>query len=209
MKPTTLTLSVALATFALLCPGFAHASSAANVKGSVSITASSPAQQEALRMVPAQANLLGSLDARKVKSGQSFRAELSGTIHLKNGPELPRGTRLLGAVSIDRMQADGTSRLALRITRAQLKDGKIIPIKATIVGYFPASSFSAFGNGDSNNNVWTNSTLQVDQIGAISGVDLHSKIASHNSGVFVSTKKDNMKLSAGSQFALAIAPRNS
>lgn len=208
MKPKTLTLSVALATFALLCPGFAHASSAANVKGSSTITASSSAQQEALRMVPAQASLIGNLDANKIKPGQSFRAELSGTIHLKNGPELPRGTRLLGTVSIDHMQADGTSRLALRITRAQLKHGKIIPIKATIVGYSPESTFSSDEYGSSNNN-WTSSTLQVDQLGAIAGVDLHSKIASRNSGVFVSTKKDNMKLSSGSQLALAIAPRNS
>lgn len=49
--------------------------------------------------------------------------------------------------------------------------------------------------------------LQIDEIGALSGVDLHSRIASKNSGVFVSTKKDDMKLSAGSEFALAIAVR--
>ena len=41
----------------------------------------------------------------------------------------------------------------------------------------------------------------------MSGVDLHSKIADSNSGVFVSTKKDDVKLPRGYGIALAIAPR--
>jgi hypothetical protein len=45
----------------------------------------------------------------------------------------------------------------------------------------------------------------VDQLNALSGVDLHSKIASNNSGVLVSTKNDDVKLRAGTEFALAIA----
>ena len=39
----------------------------------------------------------------------------------------------------------------------------------------------------------------------MSGVDLHSKIASMNSGVLVSTKKDDVKLKEGTEFGLAIA----
>jgi hypothetical protein len=36
-------------------------------------------------------------------------------------------------------------------------------------------------------------------------VDLHSRISSINSGVFVSTKKNDVRLAAGSEIALAIA----
>jgi hypothetical protein len=36
-------------------------------------------------------------------------------------------------------------------------------------------------------------------------VDLHSSIAGNNSDVYVSTMKDNVKLIAGSELALAIA----
>ncbi len=59
--------------------------------------------------------------------------------------------------------------------------------------------------GDQIPNSWNDGTLAVDQIGAMNGVDLHSKIASQNSGVFVSTNKDNMKLVNGSELELAIA----
>lgn len=207
MKTTTLTLPVALAACALLSPGFAHARNTADSHGAASVTSSS-AMQQAKLMVPAQAHLVSTLDARKIKTGSSFRAELSNTIHLKNGTELPRGTSLIGRVVTDHMQADGTSRLALLFTRAQLKNGKAIPIKATIVGYAPASSMSSYGYDATPANTWTSSTLQVDQLGAISGVDLHSKIGSKNSGVFVSRKKDEMRFSSSGQFALAIAARN-
>lgn len=180
----------------------------ANVHPSTTMTATSPAAREAMKMVPAQASLIGNLDARKIKSGAQFRAELSSTVHLKNGVELPRGTRLVGTVATDKMQPDGTSRLALRFTQAQLKDGKSVPIKATIVGYFPSSSVSAYGS-ETASDLWTYKTLQIDQIGAISGVDLHSRIASKDSGVFVSKKKDEMRLGSGSELALAIAARHS
>ena len=55
-------------------------------------------------------------------------------------------------------------------------------------------------------NDWSAKTLQLDQENVVSGVDLHSKISSQNSGVFVSTKKDDVKLKAGSEIQFAIAP---
>jgi hypothetical protein len=60
--------------------------------------------------------------------------------------------------------------------------------------------------GDQVANDWTRSIHAVDQIDALSGVDLHSRITSQNSGVLVSTKKDDIKLKRGTEFALAIAP---
>ena len=47
--------------------------------------------------------------------------------------------------------------------------------------------------------------LNIDQIGALKNVDLHSRLASQNSGVFVSTKKDDVKLMKGSRLELALA----
>ena len=55
-------------------------------------------------------------------------------------------------------------------------------------------------------NDWTPATVQIDQENVASGVDLHSKISSQNSGVFVSTKKDDIKLRAGSEIQFAIGP---
>lgn len=157
-------------------------------------------QSEATRMVPAEATLLKNLDARKAKLGQQFRATLSDKVQLKNGTELPRGTVLIGTVSADKMQTRGTSSLALRFTQANLKNGTTIPIKAMIVSVCSPDSRDA-----EDPNIWTARTFQIDQEDAMSGVDLHSRVAGENSGVFVSTKKDDVKLPRGFDIALAIA----
>lgn len=56
---------------------------------------------------------------------------------------------------------------------------------------------------------WTPNTLQVDQLNVVSGVDLHSRIHSKNSAVFVSQSKDDVKLDRGSQLTLAIGKQQS
>jgi len=195
-------LSIAVASLALLCPQFLHAGSAVGSQASQSSASVAAEQREAGMMVPAQAALAKDLDSRKTQPGHKFQAVLSDTIHLKSGLELPRGTVLLGMVVTDQMQVKGTSRLALRFTEAKLKGGKVIPIMATIMGISPPA-YGFYGSENITN--WDGKTLQMDQVDVISGVDLHSAIARRNSGVFVSSKKDDVKLSAGSHIALAIA----
>ena len=151
-------------------------------------------------MVPARAIVANTIDSRTAKPGDQIEAKLSGTVHLKNGPELPRGTELIGTVAADDTNTNGTSRLALRFTQAHLKDGKTIPIKATIVSLYSADSSEGL-----DHHMWTANTLQIDQEHALSGVELHSKIADENSGVLVSKKKGDVKLPHGYGIALAIA----
>ena len=161
-----------------------------------------------MKMVKARAQLLRSLDAKKLEPGANFQAKLDKTVHLDNGPELPGGTILKGTVEADDMNVSGNSKLVLRFSSAQLKDGQTVPIKATIVGLYKPGDDSAGSWYDMDTpppNTWNNGTLAVDQIGVESGVDLHSKISSRNSGVFVTTKKDDVKLPQGSDINLAIA----
>ena len=84
-------------------------------------------------MVPAQATLTKTIDTNKVKQGDQIRATLIDKVQLKNGSQLPDGTQLIGQVTVEQMQNDGTFRLALVFTNAQFKNGEVIPIKATIV----------------------------------------------------------------------------
>ncbi len=165
-------------------------------------------------MVPAQAALWHGLDARKVSVGYAIRARLSKKVLLKDGAELPAGSMLLGEVQNDDMNVEGGSKLVLRFDKAQLKGGKTVPIKATIIGLFRPLDEDANGYpivpGDQVSNYWNKGVLQVDQINVLPGVNLHSRIASSNSGVLVSTKKkEDMKLREGSEFLLAIAPAHS
>lgn len=221
-RETSVSLSIAAVCLALLCPGLAQARSAtatenttvaksmaAKSADSMAMGASSlaMAQEEASRMVSAQASLLSELDGRKIQRGALFRARLSHTVYLKNGPELPGGTVLWGKVTADKMGVDGRSRLVLRFTRAELENGRTIPIHAAIMGVSAPSSGYYEDSAYQMPLAWNGKTLQMDEIGALSGVDLHSKIASRNSGVFVAAKKDDVKLERGCQLTLAIAER--
>jgi hypothetical protein len=203
-----ISLAVAAVSFALLYPQHVSAQNATQgAANSEDPAVASGGQSEMMQMVPAEAALIGKIDARNAQVGQEFRAKLSNTVHLKNGPELPHGTQLIGTIASDDKQG-GAPRLALSFTKAELKDGKVVPITAMIVGLNPPDSDS---EGDTTQGVvssWSNSTVKVDAIGVMSGVDLHSQVEGADSGVFVATKKDNLKLLPGVQFALAIAARS-
>jgi hypothetical protein len=201
-----ISLSMAINCLAFITPLLVGAQSlkaqATDNSAASSTTDPVAAQQEASQMVPADAHLVKTLDAKKSQSGTQFEAVVDGTVHLKDGTELPHGTVLVGTVATDQMQTGGTSTLALRFTEAKLKDGKTFPIHAMIaeitgpvedVGYME------------NLLAWSGQAYQIDEIGAVHDVDLHSSITDANSGVLVSTKKDDVKLAAGSRLSLAVA----
>lgn len=200
-REAMISLSAAVLSLAFLpAASRAWASSAASDLDSAG--ASAAVQTDAQKMAPAQAVLDKTLDAKKLQPGQQFQAKLNGRVKLKDGQELPSGTILVGTITTDNMQSAGKSSLALQFTEARLKDGKTLPIEATIIGIAPAGTPNYGSSGS-----WTPQTLQVDQIGAIKGADLHSKIDGANSGVFVAAKMDDLKLSQGSELSLAIAAK--
>ncbi|HUA91981.1 MAG TPA: hypothetical protein VL991_05405 [Terracidiphilus sp.] len=200
-RGNTLPFLIALAGLVLFAPGFARASNAgtADKAAADSYDASTAAQ-----MVSGQVRLAKTLDARKAQTGQQFEAVVDGAIHLKDGTELPHGTVLIGTVVADQMHSSGTSRLVLRFTEAKLKDGKVVPVRAMIAGVAAPGDYNDYASDNTAPPVWSQGAQQIDQIGALHDVDLHSRIAGADSGVFVTTKND-IKLAAGSQFSLAIA----
>jgi hypothetical protein len=199
LQPKFTFAAAILLSFATLGPALAQ-------NGSVS----PPPQPEAMQMVPARAALKEDLDGKKVQKGATFHAILANKVHLKSGMELPSGTVLVGQVVDDDMQMTGnSSKMALRFMSANLKNGQSIPIKATIVEIVKPESVTppdySIKPGDQAPNAWTARVTKVDQNNVVNGVDLHSAIASKNSGVLVSNNGKDVKLSAGSEFALAIA----
>lgn len=167
-----------------------------------SASADSAAASEAAQMVGAIAELPHPLDTDKTSPETTFQAELNQKITLSNGTVLPAHTVLIGKVTRDDKQAAGTSEFALRFEQAKLKDGKSLPIKATIIDI----ERPTFDPQYAASNDWTSRTLTVQQLNVVSGVDMHSQIASNDSAVFVSTKKHELKVPAGSRLKLAIAP---
>lgn len=203
MKCSTAALSLATLSLAMLTPAIGQASSNNWQNGQ------NRGAREAARMVPARASLSHTLDADTDHPGSQFRATLSDTVHLDNGVELHRGDTLLGKVVTDDMNTVGKSRLAVRFTQAILKDGQTVPIKATIVGLYRPGDLMDNGNAvpEQIPNSWNDGTLRMDEMNVMKDVDLHSRIASRDSGVFVSTKRDDVRIPEGSEIALAIAAR--
>lgn len=203
-----LVLVIAVATSALFCSEVARAQNPSSEMGLHGAVAAAKAQNEAARMVPAAAVLTQEIDARKLYPGQQFRARLTNAVYLKDGAALPKGTELVGTIATDKMEAGGTSTLALRFTKAIMENGETVPIVATIVGVAPpAYDMADYSDGAAAPDPWNATELSVDEIGAVSGFDLHSRIAGPDSAVFVSTKKNEMRLADQTQLSLAIAGR--
>lgn len=203
LNRNTLALSAIFLTLPLF--GMAQASSSSSNLGPVSPEARSQADQ----MVSANATLLHSLDAKDIQQNAEVRAKLNNAVKLDNGTKLASGTVLIGHVIQDQKEPKGQdTRIAFDFNQAQLKDGKTVPIKATIVGVTPDANQDV-GNLVQPGNKWTDGPLQIDQVGVLSGVDLHSRIAGSNSGVLVSTKSNDLKLRQGSGIQFAIGPAGS
>ena len=202
MKIYGKTLALTAVISALSMPALAQSASGLGSQ-SIQASANSAGASEAAQMVSALATLPHTLDADKNHLDSTFEVELSHKVTLSNGTVLPSHTVLSGRVTRDDMQTTGKSEFALRFDQARLRDGKTVPIKATIVNV--ATPVSGADGNDASND-WTSQTLTVEQLNALSGVDLHSEVASNNSVVFVSTKKHDVKLPAGTELKLAIGP---
>jgi hypothetical protein len=210
-RGSALPLSIATAAFILLLAQFASAQASAD-NGAAT-------KQQAVEMRPAPASLTQPINATKVKEGDPVKATLNAKIQLKNGSELPSGTDLTGQVTVNQMREDGKYRLALVFNNAQLSNGTVIPIKATIMQVYGSTTGvpnSAVNYHPMGLNVtqeypiakyWTGKSLRINQLNALNGVDLESSVAGDNSGNFVSKNRGDIKLSPNSVLILAIAPQ--
>jgi hypothetical protein len=149
------------------------------------------------------------VDAHKLAAGATVEMRLINTVHLSNGTELSKGTKLTATVAQDDKQVNGRSKLVLRFSSARTKNGKTIPIKATILA---VSTDMAPVEDDPSDieavmEVPSNLKGEPDQIvqAVNSSLNLHSDATSQNSGV-LSTDKDDIKLPYGTKMELALAP---
>jgi hypothetical protein len=215
-REVAVSLCAAVATLAFACAQSAQAQDNSNPQSNSQWTTSqsdnsvdsAEARQEAQQMVPARVTLLNEVSTRKSHEGDQVRAEVrSRDVVLKDGTKLPSGTVLVGKIT-EAQASPGNVRLAMRFNDARLKDGQTVPVKATIVAIEPPGD-EVDGIQQAQvpaHDVWNQNTLQVDELGAVGGADLHSSIAGDNSGVIVSDRKDSIKITAGSQIDLAIGP---
>jgi len=146
------------------------------------------------------ARLTRELDTAHAMKGQMVTAKLTETIETPEGLKLPNGTELMGFV--DQVQAShdkSPARLSLTFDKAQLKDGKDVAIKATLVAVAPSGAPDNLETKVAGNDSFDQ------EPGLLSGVSLHSKVQSNSSGTLISRDK-NIRLVDGTQMQIAIAP---
>jgi hypothetical protein len=176
--------------------------------------ASMQAQPQHLKLVSANAELTQGLNTKSSRQGQTVTAKLTANVTTAGTMDLPKGTMLVGTVEqVQPGNGSGSkSEISIVFNEARLKDGREIPIKATLLGaYPPAVVYSSGGLGSYlpiQPRLIPSDRSVIQNPGPLGNVTMKSAVQSDVSGTFLSTK-DNIKLSQGTQLQLAIAPESS
>lgn len=95
-------------------------------------TTSSPSAP--IRLVGIRATLNKTLDAQKVREGDPITAKPEAKLHLADGIELETSSKLLGHVdTVQPSTAKSDSAITVTFDKVVFKDGRQIPVKATIL----------------------------------------------------------------------------
>jgi hypothetical protein len=96
------------------------------------------------------AELTRRIDTRNAKVGDEIQARTTSNTRLSDGTRLPKGTKLVGQVTNVRAKsnADKTSHLAFSLNRAVLRDGREIPLHATLTALAAPSAMAPTGMND-------------------------------------------------------------
>jgi hypothetical protein len=80
------------------------------------------------------AELTKQIDAKRAKVGDVVEARISNSAKLPDGTELPKGTKVTGAVTDVRAKSksDKTSHLAFNLNQAVTKDGHEVPLRVMV-----------------------------------------------------------------------------
>jgi hypothetical protein len=146
------------------------------------------------------------LESKSATVGQPVTAKLTGSLK-SDGLDLPRGTDLVGKVAEVRAAQNGTpASISVVFTTAKLKDGKEVPVKATVIAAFPHSSDESLEGsdttiGDAPKQVASDGEFDQEP-GALSHVTVKSAVKSSDSVTF--TSNDNFRLPAGTFLQLGV-----
>jgi hypothetical protein len=144
------------------------------------------------------------LESKSATVGAPITATLKGSVKA-DGLDLPKGTELIGKVADVKSAQDGAS-ISVVFTTAKLKDGKEVPVKATVIAAFPRSANdgvegSGIIMGAPPQQVPADGVFQQEP-GAIGRVGLKSSVKGSDSVTFTSTQ--NFKLPAGTFLQLGV-----
>jgi hypothetical protein len=105
--------------------------------------AAAPAPATAAQPAPFDNRIFADCDklvhVKRVKVGDTVTAHLTAAAKLRDGTELPKGSKLIGTITEIKVKSDkeGPSKLGLLFDKALPKDGKEIPVQLALVTVAP------------------------------------------------------------------------
>jgi hypothetical protein len=195
-------LSLGVATASFLAAGAAWAQPNSNSTPS--------AQADSSWLAGGTATLDSALDSQNAKTGEVVQAKLDGAVKTADGIKLPGGTRLLGTVAAVQPSSNrGPSSITLRFDQAQLRDGKTVPVKVTVIGAFPRDEAQMGMYDDETMGSAPKRVPAQDKFdqepGALSHISMTSRVSGQNSATFMN-KNGDVRLRRGTFLQVGIAP---
>jgi len=172
----------------------------------VSLMAAGAASAQTLTGV--NTRLVQPLDSATAAVGQTVSVKLDGSVKTPDGVKLPRGSELVGKIAeVKPSQNGGPASVSVVFTAAQLKGGKQVPVKATLLAAYPGDQGIEAQYSDATADTVADNVSgdhEVDQEpGALPGVTLKAAVKDADSGTFSKTD-GNFKLKAGTFFQVGV-----
>jgi hypothetical protein len=101
-------------------------------------TAAATSQIPAADMRPVDGKLVSKLDSKTAKTGDDVVVQTESSVKTADGTEIPKGSKVVGHVVAVHPSAGQNSQVVLQFDRAELKDGKSMPIHSEIASVAPA-----------------------------------------------------------------------
>jgi hypothetical protein len=174
--------------------------------------------QQTLQMTNVLANVDKGLDAKKAKAGDAFTAKTVSATTLNDGTNVPAGSILEGHVdSVTPSDHKSDSMIVLTIDKVQVKGGKEVPVKATIVSVTTFETALGQDTGGPKDKAFDTSardTARMNGVGdaqaastgprPVPGLSVTSTAANMNSGTLTQSK-GNVHLSNQNQIQVGLA----
>jgi hypothetical protein len=175
-------------------------------------------QAGTIQMTTVVANVDNGVDAKKAKAGDAFSAKTVSGTTLNDGTVVPAGSVLEGHVdSVTPSEHKSDSTLVLTIDKLQLKGGKEIPVKVTLVNVATFETEMGGGSGRPQDRAFDTrpgdsarmngvSDNQASPSGphAVPGLTLTGTVSDPNSGTLTQAK-GNVRLSNENQIQVSVA----
>lgn len=136
--------------------------------------ATAQARASAAQLKPVTGELVGKLDSKSAKQGDSVVVKTDEDLKFPGGAEIPKGSKLVGHVTNVQARGDGkeNSQIAIQFDRAEVKGGQDMAIESVIQSVSPAAGAGvSMDSGTAGNYGTSSSPSTPNGNGSSSGMD--------------------------------------